>query len=81
MIIYSIEYDYEIHNFQSFEKMMKAFKSWWKADGKPFWYDENGKRTHFPTVDEVLQGFFDEDGFYRAYGSSNYVVIRKVKVQ
>ena len=57
MIIYSIEYDDEIHHFQSFEKMMKAFKSWWKADGRPFWYDENGKRTHFPTVDEVLQGF------------------------
>lgn len=57
MIIYSIEYDYETHNFHSFDKMTKAFKSWWRADGSPFWYDENGKRTHFPTVDEVLQGF------------------------
>ena len=41
----------------------------------------NGKRTHFPTVDEVLQGMESVDGFYRAYDSSNYVVIRKVKVQ
>jgi hypothetical protein len=81
MIIYSIEYGYATHNFRSFEKMMKAFKSWWREDGRPFWYDETGKRTHFPTVDEVLQGIEDVDGFYRGYGTCNYVVIRKVKVQ
>lgn len=51
------------------------------ADGSPFWYTLEGKRTHFPTTDEVLQGMEDVDGFYRDYDDSKYVTIRKVKVQ
>lgn len=81
MTIYHVEYGYEDYHFSSLKTLLKALKSWWRADGTPYWYDEDGRRTHFPTIAEVeYEILLYSDGFYRALGQSGYVVINKIAV-
>lgn len=77
-MVYVIEYEYETYTFRSLDALVKALKSWWVADGRPYWYDSRGKRTHFPTKSEIEYALLTGPDFYRDYGTTNYIVITKV---
>ena len=78
--IYSLEYDYETYHFNSLEALLKSLRSWWVADGRPWWYDCNGRRSHFPTQSEIEYAILTEGDFYRDYGTSNYIIVNAIRI-
>ena len=84
MEFYKLIYKYDTYYFKSFPKLWNALRDWWRADGREPWFDTDGKRSHFPTVNEVSAELDNPDGFYRDIGDSgntHYVVIKKEKVR